>query len=366
MTLRIGFVTCHFPPDSIGGGQVQSMRLCEALSKKYEVTVFARAYKKGLPVVEDTGNYIINRRRASKIPVLRSLIDLVKVLNQIRTYKKEIGVYISFHIQLAALMVVFARRLYGKKAIVSPRGFEDFDFKWYKRAFQKYIYSRADIILIQSEKIKESFCSQLEKHCSLHKQKAIIDKIGIFPNGVTVPENLPSKLSGRPGNIIFIGRLEPVKGVSTLLEAFKSCNQKIHLKIIGDGSQRNYLESLAKGLNVSFLGMAGADEVKFHLQNSKALILPSLTENFPNVILEAFCEGVPVIASDVGGISELVEDGVNGYLVPPGSSDAISQKIAVLLSNGDKLDKMGMNAYQKVRSYNWNFLVDQFHSFLVN
>lgn len=345
---------------------MQSMRLCQALSKKYEVTVFTRAYKEGMPVKEDAGSYVLHRRRVLKIPVLKSIVDLVKVLSQVRVYKKEIGIYISFHIQLASLMVILAKLLYKKKAIVSPRGFEDFDFKWYKKGFQKFIYSNADIILIQSKKIKEAFCLQLEKNCSPRKRKSIENRIKIFPNGITVPESSPSKISSRPREILFVGRLEPIKGIAILLEAFRLCNQDVHLKIIGDGSQRSYLESIAKGLNVSFMGMCKEDVIKYQLRNSKALILPSLSENFPNVILEAFCEGIPVIASNVGAIPELIEDGVNGFLIPPAAPAALSGKIQVLLSNDEELNKMGVNSYRKVQSYNWGHLIDQFDTIITS
>jgi glycosyltransferase involved in cell wall biosynthesis len=166
--------------------------------------------------------------------------------------------------------------------------------------------------------------------------------------------------------MLFVGRLEPIKGVSTLLSAFKLCNQNLHLKIIGDGSQRNYLESLSKGLNVSFLGMCNEVEIKWHLRNSKALILPSLSENFPNVILEAFCAGIPVIASNVGAIPELIEDGINGFLFHPTKTAELSEKIKVLFANDERLNQMGLMSYQKVRIYNWPNLVERFSTIIAN
>lgn len=364
--MKLGFVTCHFPPDSIGGGQVQSLRLCEALSKTHKVVVFTRAYNKQLPLQEKIGDFTIQRRRVVNLAIFRSVVDFVKVLFQIKKYKKEIKIYISFHLQLASLMVIVAKILFGTKAFVSPRGFEDFDFKGFKKHFQKFIYKRADIILIQSDKIKDAFCSQLERNFSLKKQNDIKRKIRVFPNGITVPPVLPKKVSERPNEILFVGRLEPIKGVSTLLEAFRQCNQNLHLKIIGEGSQRNYLESLAKGLNVSFLGLCDEVEIKQHLESSKALILPSLSENFPNVILEAFCAGIPVIASNVGAIPELIEDGINGFLVPPTRTAELSEKINLLFVSDDRLNEMGMMSYQKVRVYDWPDLVERFNSIVAN
>ena len=357
--MKLGFVTCHFPPDSIGGGQMQSMRLCEALAKHHQVTVFTRAYQRGLPPVENTGSYILRRRRVFPIPVLKSVADVVHALWQIRSHRKETRVLVSFHIQLAALMVVLAKYLYGTKAVVSPRGLEDFDLKGYKKGFQKFIYTHADLILIQSEKIRAAFLANFQPHLSPQKLNEMEKKIRLFPNGISVPEQVPSKLSSRPHQLIFVGRLEAIKGVPVLLEAFRQCNQQTKLVIIGDGSQRAHLEAMAQGLNVSFLGQCTEQQINRQLQQSRVMVLPSLSENFPNVMLEAFCAGVPVIASAVGAIPELIQNGKNGFLVPPADAAALAQKINALLQSEGTMNQMGQSAYQRVAAFHWPRLVEQ-------
>jgi len=358
--MKIGFVTCHYPPDSVGGGQMQSMRLCKALAEKHEVTVFTRSYDRQLPLLERQGNYILQRRNIVNIPVLKSIVDLIAVLGQIKARKKDIRIYLSFHIQLASLMVIIAKYLYGVKAIVSPRGLEDFDFRGIKKGFQKFIYTKTDIILIQSEGIKEAFIENARKHFSITTVKKIEDKIRVFPNGIKVPDALPTKISTRQQQIVFVGRLEPIKGVSNLIEAFKHCGKDIKLLIIGEGSLRSKLEKMAVGMNIKFSGNLNEIQIGKILRESKLLVLPSLSENFPNVILEAFCAGIPVIASSVGAIPELVKEGVTGYEVPPADVEKLAERINKILKENDKLDEMGESAYKEVGKYDWKNLVMKF------
>jgi glycosyltransferase involved in cell wall biosynthesis len=358
--MKIGFVTCHYPPDSVGGGQMQSMRLCKALAEKHEVTVFTRSYDRQLQATERYGNYILHRRKTVRIPGVKSIVDLLTVIRQIKRAKNEINVYLSFHIQLAALMVIIAKKLYGIKAVVSPRGFEDFDFKGIKKKFQQYIYNRADIILIQSEGIREAFLDNARKHFTTDVVRRFEKKIRIFPNGILVPEARPSKVSVRSEQIVFVGRLERIKGVDNLIEAFRKCNTRVRLLIVGEGSIQEELEKQAAGLNIVFAGRQDEKQINEILSQSRLLVLPSLSENFPNVILEAFCAGVPVIASSVGAIPELVKDDVTGYKVPPADVEALADRINKILGEEEKLDEMGECAYQEVSKYDWKNLVAQF------
>jgi glycosyltransferase involved in cell wall biosynthesis len=123
---------------------------------------------------------------------------------------------------------------------------------------------------------------------------------------------------------VYIGRLSQEKGVETLVRAFARMTS-IELEIIGQGPEGLMLERLAKELgaaNIRFLGFMSGDELAKHRMESRALLMPTLMyENSSLAILEALADGVPVIASDVGGIPELVQDGINGFLVKPGSVD---------------------------------------------
>ncbi len=120
------------------------------------------------------------------------------------------------------------------------------------------------------------------------------------------------------GYFLFVGRLSDEKGIETIIHAAKLL-PKIQFKIVGRGPSADYLHRLGHGLdNVEFLGFRVGDELKRLYQRASAVLLPSrVHENFPLITLEAMAAGKPIIASEVGGVPEVVEDRVNGFLVKP-------------------------------------------------
>lgn len=133
---------------------------------------------------------------------------------------------------------------------------------------------------------------------------------------------------------VFVGQLVPVKQVDRLIEAWGmlgECNSIQpcdRLVIVGEGPERDRLQERVRaaeaGEGVVFTGVLAQSEVAEWLACADLLCLPSRSEGLPNVIVEALASGVPVVASRVGGIPELVVDGLNGYLVPPGDSGALA------------------------------------------
>lgn len=145
--------------------------------------------------------------------------------------------------------------------------------------------------------------------------------------------------NGRSPSIAYVGRLSPEKGVHVLLEALGTV-QGVNLTIIGDGPERSRLEATAEELGlatrVRFVGSRpwGTDLLDTIRQHN-ALVLPSLTEGLPLVLIEAMSQGVPVIASAVGGIPELVRHGINGLLFSAGDVSQLAEAITTLTSNPD-------------------------------
>lgn len=142
--------------------------------------------------------------------------------------------------------------------------------------------------------------------------------------------------------VVFVGQLVPVKGVDLLVEAWarlhrgRAVGSEDRLVIIGDGCCRADLErrvaTAGIGENVRFIGAVPQAEVSRWIATSDLLCLPSHHEGTPNVIVEAFASGVPVLATRVGGVPELVSEGVNGLLVPPGQAGALADELAQGLS----------------------------------
>lgn len=161
--------------------------------------------------------------------------------------------------------------------------------------------------------------------------------------------------------ILFIGSLIRRKGIETLIKAFAIVNNKfqnVDLKIIGGGSKKytNYLSKIALELNIyekiTWLGQLSPNEIATQLSNCKIFVLPTLVENSPNTLAEAMTVGTPSIASNVGGIPSMIDNGYNGILFKSESIHDLSNKIIQLLNNKDKLNKLSKNA--KITAINRN------------
>jgi glycosyltransferase involved in cell wall biosynthesis len=357
--LSIGFITCHFPPDSIGGGQVQSYRLCNALGRKNTVTVYLRDYSGLATSIDTIENFNAHRRPVINIPVIRSIVDLIRGMKTIYYSRSKTDVYLSFHIQLAALIVVLSKIVWGVVGTVSPRGEEDFDFRGFKKPFQKFIYRNVSAILIQSENIRDKFVKNIKSVFEYNESSEIIKKIFIFPNGINSVEGTFAIDFKNEVSIIYVGRLIDYKGVEYLIRAVSDIRMPYKLTIVGNGPHRVYLEGISPDKNIMFLGEKKFQEVEQYIRKSHVLVLPSLTENLPNVILEALAFGVPVIATNVGAIPEIIKDSVNGYIVNPQSSKEISQAILNMFSSPRSYEIMRMEAQKSVQAYTWDALLPQ-------
>jgi glycosyltransferase involved in cell wall biosynthesis len=159
------------------------------------------------------------------------------------------------------------------------------------------------------------------------------------------PEEACRQLGLAPNRrrILYVGNLQPVKGPTVLAEAFgrlqtADCRrQTVDLVIVGDGPERDKVtqQTADCGLRtaVSLMGARPHHEVGLWLNACDVLCLPSFNEGLPNVCIEAAACGVPVVASNVGGVPEVVKEGVNGFLVPPGNPEALAAALHRALSH---------------------------------
>ena len=138
-----------------------------------------------------------------------------------------------------------------------------------------------------------------------------------------------------------VGRLTREKGIETLLRAWGSAP----LEIVGDGEEREGLERIA-GPSIRFRGPVAATEVPEILRGARALLVPSRSEGLPRIVVEAFAAGVPVVASRVGGLPELVEHGVNGLLVEVDDVAGWRSAVEQLDDNGESM-RLGDGAYAR-------------------
>lgn len=156
-------------------------------------------------------------------------------------------------------------------------------------------------------------------------------------------------------DVLFIGRLSQVKGMAVLIDAFARVapqHPDAQLALVGDGPERAALERQVEALGlaarVRFLGFVSQQRVAEELARSDVLVLPSFAEGLPVVLMEAGAAGMPVITTRIAGIPELVEDGVTGFVVPPGDMLSLAERLDQLLGDPDCRARMGAAARARV------------------
>jgi glycosyltransferase involved in cell wall biosynthesis len=154
--------------------------------------------------------------------------------------------------------------------------------------------------------------------------------------------------------LVSIGRLDVQKGQQLLLEALARV-PAAQLTLIGDGPLRGALEDSARRLGVSdrvrFTGWLGAGEVVTEIERARALVMASLAEGLPIVLMEALALGRPAVATDVGAVSELVEPGETGWLVPAGAVAPLAEAMqAAATAPAAELERLGTAGAVRVRA----------------
>lgn len=179
-------------------------------------------------------------------------------------------------------------------------------------------------------------------------------KLRIVHCGVTPARYDPQPAAGTGVKLLFVGRLAPVKGLRVLFEAFKAARAVVPdltLRVIGDGPDRSWVDEQAAHIGgIEVLGYRSQAEVAQTLGQSDALVLPSFAEGVPVALMEAMVSARPVIATRVGGVAELVEDGISGMLVAPGDVQSLTKAMIQLGQEDDLRRKMGIAGRAKVCS----------------
>jgi len=152
------------------------------------------------------------------------------------------------------------------------------------------------------------------------------------------------------------GRLSPEKGFDVFVQAAERIaarDRSLGFVHFGGGPLREELARRveAAGLCDQFVFAGHRPDLDQFLPFLDLMVLPSFTEGLPNVVLEAFAAGVPVVATAVGGTPEVVEDGLNGYLIPPGDADALAGRILDALESEDRRQAMGRHGSERVRRH---------------
>lgn len=208
---------------------------------------------------------------------------------------------------------------------------------------------------------------------------ADMQNVVVIPPGVDLsrfypipPDEAKEFISVQPCErmILFVGRIEPLKGIDTLIQAIallqQSGRHQICLSVIGgdpDGGPDEVSAEMARlqamcqqfGVEnlVTFLGKRSQDSLPYYYSASEVVVVPSHYESFGMVALEAMACGTPVVASQVGGLAFLVQDGITGFTVPVDDPQALCEDLAALLDSPSLRQKMGRQAAEFAREYGW-------------
>jgi len=287
----------------------------------------------------------------------RRLIDLSGFQRFLRLIKEQSVDVLHAEDQYATLFCAAAAPLTGTKWIYTRHN--EIEEQPNRRAkFKADLTFRAargaTRCIAVSEAIRQSFHRRakvpIERIVTIHNG---ID-ITPFNTGTTTKTEKRLALGWQPDDIvlIYVAVIRKDKGHDVLFEAaprIRECAPNVKIKIVGDGPYAAVRQQEAAHLSdyVEFLGQR--DDVPELLLAADLLVMPSRTEGLPTAPIEAGAAGLPVVASDVGGTGEIVEDGVTGFLVPSGDAEALAERVTQILQEPEGGARMGMNARERVQ-----------------
>ncbi len=368
--MRILLLNYEFPPLGGGAGNA-SAQIAKCLARMgVEVAVVTSRYH-GLAPYEVKEGCTIYR-----VPVVRRYLDHCSIAEMatfvasaafsMRSIIKSFSpnVLLVFFGMPTGPLGLYAKKLFRLPYILSLRGGDVPGFLAGELGLShrmvgsitKAVWNDASAVVANSE--------GLAKLAQRSYDKGVVH---VIPNGVDISTFYPMGPIGRKRcsndtmSMIFVARLVEQKGAKLILQAMSGIagrlQRPIKLEIIGKGPEEESLKSIVEdlGLNemVCFSGWLERSGVADRMRHSDVFVFPSYEEGMPNVVLEAMACGLPIITTDIYAIRGLVEDGVNGILIPPGDAQALGEAIVALGSDPVMAQAMGQESLEIVKQYDW-------------
>jgi glycosyltransferase involved in cell wall biosynthesis len=229
-------------------------------------------------------------------------------------------------------------------------------------AMQRVAYSFAHKVVANSQAAADR----------LRAERVPPRKIAVVPNGLDMSRFGVRTPRASLRKVIVVANLRPEKGHDVLIDAAVELHHRFPdatFECVGGGPELRSLRARAEERRVAhaFTFQGHCEDVPACLADADIFVLPSRSEAFPNAVLEAMASGLPVVASAVGGIVEVVENGHTGLLVPPGEPDRLADALGHLMSNAAMGARLGAAGRARVGSrYSFDRMVDSFESLYVN
>lgn len=290
----------------------------------------------------------------------RSILQIFKLSLFMRKIKPQIVQTYGFYSNVPGIIAAKIARvpaiIAGKRDMnefLSPR----------RRWIEGFLLRFADAIVVNAREIQNQL---------INEYKIATEKIVVVSNGVDCekfrPISLEEKLKLEKLNIGMVANFRRQKDHRTFLEAAVKVLQvksNVNLILVGSGPYEKEIRDYAKQLGIeeqiNFCGKKTGDELASIIKSLFISVLASMNEGLPNVILESMACGVPVIANPSGGVPELIEDGITGYLFPYKRPDILAERIIYLIENKDVAKKMGEEARKKAeKQFNYDLMCKQY------
>jgi glycosyltransferase involved in cell wall biosynthesis len=345
--LRVALFSSEYPPYTFGGLGTHVVQITSALAGSVTFEMFVperKAYQEPPPGV-----------RIHQIPVPRARTNVEFWIRYCRraiavaaeTLSEQVDL-IHCHDWMTGLAGIGLRKALGVPLIVNVHLPQIAGLPYH---MENLGVVGADRVLVNSHAVQEE----------LADRSLPIRQIGVVPNGVDLVQYIPAPDWPRDdGYILFVGRFVAQKGVDVLLKAFAAVLQRCaeaRLLIVGDGDLELYFRRVAHHLGfphrASFIGWQTGSMLVEMYQKAQFVVVPSYYEPFGIVALEAMACGRPVIAARVGGLEEIIEDGVQGYLTPKGDHLRMAQRMVDLLLNPARREAMGQAGRTWSAQFSW-------------
>jgi glycosyltransferase involved in cell wall biosynthesis len=287
-------------------------------------------------------------------------------LAQVREFKPDV-VHVFFGIPDGPIGVVL-KRVYGLPYLISLRGADvpSDEVKRFARHYQvlrpfvRWLWKDADAVVSVSNGLRDY---AFETTPDL--------PIEVIPNAIELSVFTPPlhRSDDGPVRMLFVGRFNHFKSVETLVEAAAQLRQNdvdnFEMELIGEGERRANVERLIieRGLTkqVRLLGWVERDQLPDHYRRADMFVTATTWEGMPNTVLEGMACGLPVVATRASGLQELVQEGVNGYLVDINDAAALAHRMAALIANPYERRRMGKESRKLAeREFAWEYIAEQY------
>lgn len=349
--MKILFIVMRFPPNWLSGTELSTYNISKYMGKKHDVSVVT-SHEDGMPLQSSIDGFEVYRIPISEIRFLGLMIFWFKMFLTIKKIKPDI-----IQIQGITMTVpaVLAKKVLGIPYVISGRGCDVYKSWPFKETISKLGFKNTDTSVALTGDMKKAM------------QKFSNKRIEVVPNGIDTKKFNFDKYESREKLgldhdkkiVLFVGRLEPVKGLKYLIEAISILKdtKNLELIVVGNGNEKHKLERLAEDLklneNVTFAGKISNKKIPEYMAAADMFVLPSLSEGFPVVLLEAMAAGLPIVTTKVKGLPEIIEDNVNGLLVLPKNPEELADKINLLLNDENLTKKISILNKEKSKSYSW-------------